>query len=161
MSDVITVIDGHNGAKLGIADKARYNWRIMMIAGMWFQDLFNYDFRRTEMCIIPYGTQVGEVSFCAYNTGVGWRQIVEKMFSTHSTAQWFKEKGRHPIFAAGKSVPLADQAVATLPAAAAPAVVSSGPIPAASIGRPGQAAAMVMAGASVGGDSCGSGCGCH
>ena len=23
---------------------------------MWFQDLFNYDFRRTEMCIIPYGT---------------------------------------------------------------------------------------------------------
>jgi uncharacterized radical SAM superfamily Fe-S cluster-containing enzyme len=161
MSDVITVIDGHNGAKLGIADKARYNWRIMMIAGMWFQDLFNYDFRRTEMCIIPYGTQVGEVSFCAYNTGIGWRQIVEKMFSTHSTAQWFKEKGRHPIFAAGKSVPLADQAVATLPASAAPAVVSSGPISAASIGRPGQAAAMVMAGTSVGGDSCGSGCGCH
>jgi uncharacterized radical SAM superfamily Fe-S cluster-containing enzyme len=161
MSDVITVIDGHNGAKLGIADKARYNWRIMMIAGMWFQDLFNYDFRRTEMCIIPYGTQVGEVSFCAYNTGIGWRQIVEKMFSTHSTAQWFKEKGRHPIFAAGKSVPLADQAVASLPAPAAPAVVSSGPIPAAAIGRPGQAAAMAMAGASVGGDSCGSGCGGH
>ncbi len=161
MSDVITVIDGHNGAKLGIADKARYNWRIMMIAGMWFQDLFNYDFRRTEMCIIPYGTQVGEVSFCAYNTGIGWRQIVEKMFSTHSTAQWFKEKGRHPIFAAGKSVPLADQAVATMPAPAAPAIVSSNPIPAAAIGRPGQAAAMAMAGASVGGDSCGTGCGCH
>src|SRR3989441_9987947 len=55
---------------------------------------------------IPYATQVGEISFCAYNTGVGWRQIVEKMFSTHSTAQWFKEKGRHPIFAAGKHVPL-------------------------------------------------------
>jgi hypothetical protein len=128
---------------------------------MWFQDLFNYDFRRTEMCIIPYGTQVGEVSFCAYNTGIGWRQIVEKMFSTHSTAQWFKEKGRHPIFAAGKSVPLADQAVAAVPAPAAPAIVSSGPIPAASIGRPGQAAAMAMAGASVGDASCGSECGCH
>jgi uncharacterized radical SAM superfamily Fe-S cluster-containing enzyme len=41
---------------------------------MWFQDLFNYDFRRTEMCVIPYGTQEGEISFCAYNTGVGWRQ---------------------------------------------------------------------------------------
>ena len=41
---------------------------------MWFQDLFNYDFRRTEMCIIPYGTQEGEISFCAYNTGIGWRQ---------------------------------------------------------------------------------------
>jgi len=49
----------------------------LFIAGMWFQDLFNYDFRRTEMCIIPYATQQGEISFCAYNTGVGWRQIIE------------------------------------------------------------------------------------
>ena len=81
--EIIKIIDGHNGAKLGLAERHRYNWRVMMVAGMWFQDLFNYDFRRTEMCIIPYGTQLGEVSFCAYNTGVGWRQIVEKMFSTH------------------------------------------------------------------------------
>src|SRR5882672_10400102 len=106
MSDVITVIDGHNGAKLGIADKARYNWRIMMIAGMWFQDLFNYDFRRTEMCIIPYGTQVGEVSFCAYNTGVGWRNIVENMFQVASTKEWYASKGRHKVYAAGKKVEL-------------------------------------------------------
>jgi uncharacterized radical SAM superfamily Fe-S cluster-containing enzyme len=115
--ELIKIIDGHNGARLGLAEKSRYNWRIMMVAGMWFQDLFNYDFRRTEMCIIPYGTQVGEVSFCAYNTGIGWRQIVEKMFSTHSTAQWFKEKGRHAIYAAGKNVPL-DAASAPIPAAA-------------------------------------------
>ena len=27
-------------------------WNFLFIAGMWFQDLFNYDFRRTEMCII-------------------------------------------------------------------------------------------------------------
>src|SRR6266705_2664279 len=44
-------------------------WNFLFVAGMWFQDLFNYDFRRTEMCIIPYGTQEGEISFCAYNTG--------------------------------------------------------------------------------------------
>jgi len=49
---------------------------------MWFQDVFNYDFRRTEQCIIPYATQVGEISFCAYNTGVGWRNIIEKMHMT-------------------------------------------------------------------------------
>src|SRR5207244_2815615 len=41
-------------------------WNFLFIAGMWFQDLFNYDFRRTEMCIIPYATQQGEISFCAY-----------------------------------------------------------------------------------------------
>ena len=133
--ELIKIIDGHNGAKLGLAEKARYDWRIVLVAGMWFQDLFNYDFRRTEMCIIPYGTQLGEVSFCAYNTGVGWRQIVEKMFSTHTTAQWFKEKGRHPIYAAGKQVPLGapgESPVTTAPIPGrattpqAPAGVSSG-----------------------------------
>jgi hypothetical protein len=104
--DLLKVIDGHNGRRLGLAEKGRYEWRVLLVAGMWFQDLFNYDFRRTEMCIIPYGTQVGEVSFCAYNTGVGWRQIVEKVFQTASTREWFKEKGRHAIYAGGHSVPL-------------------------------------------------------
>jgi uncharacterized radical SAM superfamily Fe-S cluster-containing enzyme len=52
-------------------------WNFLFIAGMWFQDLYNYDFRRTEQCIIPYATQEGEISFCAYNTGVGWRNIIE------------------------------------------------------------------------------------
>jgi uncharacterized radical SAM superfamily Fe-S cluster-containing enzyme len=81
-------------------------WHILFVAGMWFQDLFNYDFRRTEMCIIPYATQQGEISFCAYNTGVGWRRIVEKMHLTASVATWHAEHGRHPIYAAGKRVPL-------------------------------------------------------
>ena len=60
-------------------DRKSDEWLLMFVAGMWFQDLWTYDFRRTEMCIIPYATQMGEISFCAYNTGVGWRQIVEKM----------------------------------------------------------------------------------
>jgi len=134
--EMMKIIDGHNGGRLGLAEKSRYNWRIIMVAGMWFQDLFNYDFRRTEMCIIPYATQVGEVSFCAYNTGVGWRQIVEKMFSSHSTSQWFKEKGRHPIYAAGKHVPLGPEQEA------------------AEVMPPLHAAAAEPAG-------CGTGCGCH
>ena len=73
---------------------------------MWFQDLFNYDFRRTEQCIIPYATQEGEISFCAYNTGVGWRQIIEKMHMTATLTKWYDEHGRHEIFAGGKSVSL-------------------------------------------------------
>ncbi len=56
-------------AHSGEGDANEYEWRVLFVAGMWFQDLFNYDFRRTEMCIIPYGTQMGEISFCAYNTG--------------------------------------------------------------------------------------------
>jgi hypothetical protein len=58
------------------------------------------------MCIIPYGTQEGEISFCAYNTGVGWRQIVEKMHSTATVAEWYRTRGRHPIFAKNQHLPL-------------------------------------------------------
>ncbi len=83
-------------------------WNFLFIAGMWFQDLFNYDFRRTEMCIIPYGTQEGEISFCAYNTGIGWRNIIEQMHQNATVAQWYKEHGRHEIFAKNKSVELAE-----------------------------------------------------
>jgi hypothetical protein len=81
-------------------------WNFLFIAGMWFQDLFNYDFRRTEQCIIPYATQEGEISFCAYNTGVGWRNIIEKMHMTATLTKWYEEHGRHEIFAGGKQVAL-------------------------------------------------------
>jgi len=83
-------------------------WNFLFIAGMWFQDLFNYDFRRTEMCIIPYGTQEGEISFCAYNTGIGWRNIIENMHQNATVAKWYQENGRHEIFAGGKDVHMAD-----------------------------------------------------
>jgi len=81
-------------------------WNFLFIAGMWFQDLFNYDFRRTEMCIIPYATQRGEISFCAYNTGIGWRNIIENMHKNATVAEWYKTHGKHEIYARGKSVNL-------------------------------------------------------
>jgi len=81
-------------------------WNFLFIAGMWFQDLFNYDFRRTEMCIIPYATQQGEISFCAYNTGIGWRKIIENMYKNATVAEWYKNHGKHQIYAKGKKVDL-------------------------------------------------------
>jgi uncharacterized radical SAM superfamily Fe-S cluster-containing enzyme len=81
-------------------------WNFLFIAGMWFQDLFNYDFRRTEQCIIPYATQEGEISFCAYNTGIGWRNIIEKMHMTATLTKWYEEHGRHEIFAGNRNVNL-------------------------------------------------------
>ena len=99
---------GARGKKIGEyeSDAAEFEWRVLFVAGMWFQDLFNYDFRRTEMCIIPYGTQMGEISFCAYNTGVGWRNIVEKMLQNATVAEWYKEHGRHPVYAKGQDFPM-------------------------------------------------------
>ncbi|MGH9611766.1 MAG: radical SAM protein, partial [Bryobacteraceae bacterium] len=89
-----------------IEKRRKDRWNFLFIAGMWFQDLFNYDFRRTEQCISPYATQEGEISFCAYNTGVGWRNIIEKMHMTATLTKWYEEHGRHEIFAGGKKVGL-------------------------------------------------------
>ena len=93
-----------------IERRRRDRWNFLFIAGMWFQDLFNYDFRRTEMCIIPYGTEKGEIPFCAYNTGIGWRNIVEKMHMTATLTRWYEMHGRHEIFAGNHEVPLSTTA---------------------------------------------------
>ena len=101
---------GQLGGRLGArdnGDRKQDEWLLMFVAGMWFQDLWTYDFRRTEMCIIPYATQMGEISFCAYNTGVGWRQIVENMYQNATVAEWYREHGKHPVYAnPRKAVPL-------------------------------------------------------
>jgi 7,8-dihydro-6-hydroxymethylpterin dimethyltransferase len=106
-------LTGKNYGKVGgersredIERRRKDPWNFLFVAGMWFQDLFNYDFRRTEMCIIPYGTQEGEISFCAYNTGIGWRNIIENMYQNATVAKWYKEHGRHEIFANNHNVPL-------------------------------------------------------
>jgi hypothetical protein len=106
LSDLLKKLDktfgatGKNYGKVGKTapwrhrEAPRDRWNFLFIAGMWFQDLFNYDFRRTEQCIIPYATQEGEISFCAYNTGVGWRNIIEKMHMTATLTKWYEEHGR-------------------------------------------------------------------
>jgi hypothetical protein len=66
------------------------------------RDLFNYDFGAAVH--YSYATQEGEISFCAYNTGVGWRNIIEKMHMTATLTKWYEEHGRHEIFAGGKNV---------------------------------------------------------
>ncbi|MEO7109929.1 MAG: radical SAM protein, partial [Polyangiaceae bacterium] len=115
---------GNRGTKIGehATDAHEFEWRALFVAGMWFQDLFNYDFRRTEMCIIPYGTQAGEISFCAYNTGVGWRNILEKMKANATVAEWYATKGRHAVYAKNQALPLPESlgTIVMSPAAAAP-----------------------------------------
>ncbi len=111
--DLIRKFDKQSGGALGgVGEPADGNrkgdeWLLLFVAGMWFQDLWTYDFRRTEMCIIPYATQMGEISFCAYNTGVGWRQVVEKMHQNATVAEWYRTHGKHGVYANPKKhVPL-------------------------------------------------------
>ena len=83
-------------------------WNFLFIAGMHFQDLFTYDFQRTRMCVIPYGTQEGEISFCAYNTGHGWRNIIEQMHANSTVQEWQLKAGRHEIHAGNRDLVLSD-----------------------------------------------------
>jgi uncharacterized radical SAM superfamily Fe-S cluster-containing enzyme len=117
LSHLINKFDKQSGGALGgigtpgDGNRKSDEWLVLFIAGMWFQDLWTYDFRRTEMCIIPYATQMGEISFCAYNTGIGWRYIVEQMYQTATVAEWYKQHGKHAVYAnPRKHVPLPSQA---------------------------------------------------
>jgi tetraether lipid synthase len=120
--DLVKKFDKQSGGQLGgrigsCPEHERKNdeWLLLFVAGMWFQDLWTYDFRRTELCIIPYATQMGEISFCAYNTGVGWRQVVEKMYQNATVAEWYRQNGKHAVYAnPRKSVPLPDGLPITL-----------------------------------------------
>ncbi|MBI2345528.1 MAG: radical SAM protein, partial [Deltaproteobacteria bacterium] len=112
LQDLLTKFDKQSGGSLTAGnvdygtghERKKDKWLVMFVAGMWFQDLFNYDFRRTERCIIPYGTQQGEISFCAYNTGIGWRNIIENMHKNATVGEWYKKYGRHNVYADGKAV---------------------------------------------------------
>jgi len=74
---------------------------------MWFQDLFNYDFRRTEMCIIPYGTQQGEIQLLRVQHRCGLAQHHRKHAQErHPSPSGYKNHGKHEIYAKGKNVNL-------------------------------------------------------
>ena len=86
-------------------DNGDPRWRLLMIAGMWFQDLFNMDLEVIGMDAVATATQEGEISFCAYNSA-GWRSVIEHFHKTGSLAVWHNAHGRHAIYANGSTVPL-------------------------------------------------------
>ncbi|MBV9265947.1 MAG: radical SAM protein [Acidobacteriaceae bacterium] len=81
------------------------NWRLFIVAGMWFQDLFNFDLSSIQMSstVVAANSQDGEISFCAYNAA-GWRAMNEDLNKTAQLSEWHKLHGRHTIYANGKLV---------------------------------------------------------
>jgi uncharacterized radical SAM superfamily Fe-S cluster-containing enzyme len=73
---------------------AEISWGLMLVGGMHFQDLYNYDIERVKRCVIHYVTpDCRIIPFCAYNTGPTYRTEVEKKFSV-PLAEWkAKNKG--------------------------------------------------------------------
>jgi len=73
------------GGVLSTTDKeatAEISWGLIMVGGMHFQDLYNYDIERVKRCVIHYAVPDGRlIPFCAYNTGPEFRKEIEKKFS--------------------------------------------------------------------------------
>jgi hypothetical protein len=57
--------------KLGRDGKdGTFTYRTLLVAGMHFQDAYNYDIERVKRCVIHYATPDGKLyPFCTYNSG--------------------------------------------------------------------------------------------
>ncbi len=59
-----------------------YTYKTLMVAGMHFMDSYNYDVERVKRCVIHYSAPDGRLyPFCAYNSGLVFRNSIEKRFS--------------------------------------------------------------------------------
>ncbi len=69
---------------------ANFSWKMVLVAGMHFQDSFNYDIERVRRCGVHYVTpDLQVIPFCAYNSGPEFRKGVEEKFSV-PLAEWRK-----------------------------------------------------------------------
>lgn len=59
-----------------------FTYRTLLVAGMHFQDLYNYDIERVKRCVIHYSAPNGQLyPFCTYNSGPEFREKIEREFA--------------------------------------------------------------------------------
>ncbi len=60
----------------------KHKWSLLVVAGMHFQDSYNYEAERVQNCVVHYAAPDGKLyPFCTYNAGPYFRTKVEKQFS--------------------------------------------------------------------------------
>jgi uncharacterized radical SAM superfamily Fe-S cluster-containing enzyme len=79
----LNTIQGMTNKKLGRDGMdGTFTYRTLLVAGMHFQDNYNYDIERLKRCVIHYAAPDGKLyPFCAYNAGPTYREKIEKEFS--------------------------------------------------------------------------------
>ncbi len=79
----LNTIQGMTNKKLGRDGMdGTFTYRTLLVAGMHFQDSYNYDIERLKRCVIHYAAPDGKLyPFCAYNSGPTYREKIEKQFS--------------------------------------------------------------------------------
>jgi uncharacterized radical SAM superfamily Fe-S cluster-containing enzyme len=85
----LQTLQGLTNKKLGRDGKdGTFTYRTLLVAGMHFQDAYNYDIERVKRCVIHYATPDGKLyPFCTYNSGPCYREKIERQFSV----PWEKE----------------------------------------------------------------------
>jgi uncharacterized radical SAM superfamily Fe-S cluster-containing enzyme len=59
-----------------------YNWNMLLVGAMHFQDAYNYNVDRVKRCCIHYAAPNGRIyPFCTYNSGPVFREKIERQFS--------------------------------------------------------------------------------
>ncbi len=79
----INTLQGFTDKKLGRgANDGRFTYRTLLVAGMHFMDVYNYDVERVKRCVIHYAAPNGLIyPFCSYNSGPVFRERIEKKYS--------------------------------------------------------------------------------
>jgi uncharacterized radical SAM superfamily Fe-S cluster-containing enzyme len=71
-----------------------YNWNMLLVGGMHFQDSYNYNVDRVKRCSIHYAAPNGRMyPFCAYNSGPVFREKIERQYSI-PLEEW-RQRHRH------------------------------------------------------------------
>jgi uncharacterized radical SAM superfamily Fe-S cluster-containing enzyme len=71
-----------------------YNWNMLLVGGMHFQDAYNYNVDRVKRCSIHYAAPNGRMyPFCTYNSGPVYREKIERQFSI-PLEEW-RQRNRH------------------------------------------------------------------
>lgn len=80
----LQTLQGMTNKKLGRdGQDGTFTYRTLLVAGMHFQDGYNYDIERVKRCVIHYATPDGKLyPFCTYNSGPCYREKIERQFST-------------------------------------------------------------------------------
>jgi len=59
-----------------------FTYKTLLVAGMHFMDVYNYDINRVKRCVIHYTAPNGLVyPFCTYNSGPCFREKIEKQYA--------------------------------------------------------------------------------
>ena len=88
---MLGVMDGYKDTKKGRHPDTEKttSYRTLFVAGMHFQDRYNYDTERVRRCVIHQSAPDGKMyPFCTYNSGPYYRERVEEKMQTTKLGEY-------------------------------------------------------------------------